>query len=139
MDRTTIDRLFELCRETLGEEAYRSAARHGDTTSPEIHYARLKTILNGPLPVHSSLPVTHSSVLQSPTDAASQPLVEPLTPRELEVLHLIADGLTNQQIADTLFLSIGTVKSYTSHIYGKLGVSRRTQAIAYAREIGLIA
>ena len=86
--------------------------------------------------VHCRSPVRHRS---RRADAAPQPLVEPLTPRELEVLHLIADGLTNQQIADTLFLSIGTVKSYTSHIYGKLGVSRRTQAIAHAREIGLIA
>jgi len=66
-----------------------------------------------------------------------QPLVEPLTPRELEVLQLIAKGLTNQQIADTLILSLGTVKWHTSQIYGKLGVGNRTQAVAQARRLGL--
>jgi ATP/maltotriose-dependent transcriptional regulator MalT len=67
-----------------------------------------------------------------------QPLVEPLTPRELEVLNLIATGRTNKQIAQDLVLSVGTVKYYTSHIYGKLGVSSRTQAVARARELGLL-
>jgi predicted ATPase/DNA-binding CsgD family transcriptional regulator len=66
-------------------------------------------------------------------------LVEPLTPRELEVLRLIAEGMTNQQIADTLIISVGTTKFYTSQIYGKLSVTSRTQAIARAREIGLLA
>jgi ATP/maltotriose-dependent transcriptional regulator MalT/predicted ATPase len=65
-------------------------------------------------------------------------LVEPLTPRELEVLQLMAEGHTNQQIADELIISIGTVKGYTSEIYGKLGVSHRTQAVARARELKLL-
>jgi predicted ATPase/DNA-binding CsgD family transcriptional regulator len=67
-----------------------------------------------------------------------QPLPEPLTPRELEVLELIAQGLTNQQIADQLVLSVGTVKWYTSEIYGKLEVGNRTQAVAHARELGVL-
>jgi ATP/maltotriose-dependent transcriptional regulator MalT len=67
-----------------------------------------------------------------------QPLVEPLTDRELEVLELIAQGMSNQQIAETLIVSVGTVKWYTSQIYGKLGVNSRTQAVAQAREINLI-
>jgi LuxR family maltose regulon positive regulatory protein len=66
---------------------------------------------------------------------AAQPLVEPLTPRELEVLQLIAGGLTNQQITDELVLSLGTVKWHTSQIYGKLAVSSRTQAIARALDL----
>jgi predicted ATPase/DNA-binding CsgD family transcriptional regulator len=66
-------------------------------------------------------------------------LVDPLTPRELEVLRLITEGMTNQQIADTLIISVGTAKFYTSQIYGKLNVTSRTQAIARAREIGLLA
>ncbi len=65
-------------------------------------------------------------------------LVEPLTERELEVLGLIDTGLTNKQIAENLVLSTGTVKWYTSQIYGKLGVSRRTEALARARELGLL-
>ena len=67
-----------------------------------------------------------------------QPLIEPLTPRELEVLRLIAAGLRNQEIADQLFISVATVKRHISNIYGKLGVSHRTQAVAHARELGLV-
>lgn len=70
--------------------------------------------------------------------SANDALVEPLTARELEVLHHIAAGLSNQQIADELIISLGTVKSYSSHIYAKLGVSRRTEAVVQAREMGLI-
>jgi predicted ATPase/DNA-binding CsgD family transcriptional regulator len=66
-------------------------------------------------------------------------LPEPLTPRELEVLFLIAAGLTNQQIAEQLVISVGTTKFYTSQIYSKLNVSSRTQAVAYARDLGLLA
>jgi predicted ATPase/DNA-binding NarL/FixJ family response regulator/Tfp pilus assembly protein PilF len=65
-------------------------------------------------------------------------LIEPLTPREADVLGLIAAGLSNQDIADRLIVSIGTVKTYTHHIYGKLGVSSRTQAILRARALGLV-
>jgi LuxR family maltose regulon positive regulatory protein len=67
-----------------------------------------------------------------------QPLVEPLTERELEVLHLIAAGLSNQAIAETLFITVGTVKRHTTNIYGKLGVNSRTQAAVKARELNLI-
>lgn len=70
-------------------------------------------------------------------DAPPAELVEPLTAREHEVLGLIADGLSNQAIANKLFLSLGTVKAYTSEIYGKLGVNSRTQAVAQARRLKL--
>ncbi len=66
------------------------------------------------------------------------PMIESLTERELEVLQLLVAGYTNQQIADQLFLTLGTVKTYTSHIYGKLNVSNRAQAIAAAQKRGLI-
>ena len=65
-------------------------------------------------------------------------LVEPLSERELEVLALIAAGLSNRGVAERLFITVGTVKAHTSSIYGKLGVHRRTQAVARAREMGLI-
>ncbi len=70
--------------------------------------------------------------------AANQSLIAPLTDRELEVLHLIANGLTNQQIADSLVIAKGTVKYYTSNIYSKLQVASRTQAVAQARELGIL-
>jgi predicted ATPase/DNA-binding CsgD family transcriptional regulator len=73
-----------------------------------------------------------------PAQPTEQPLVEPLTARELEVLQLIADGLTNQQIAEELILSVGTVKFYTGQIYGKLQVHSRTQAVARGRELNML-
>lgn len=69
---------------------------------------------------------------------AAQSLVEPLSNRELEVLDLIAKGLTNQQIASRLFLSLHTIKAHTRNINQKLGTNNRTQATAKARELGLL-
>ncbi len=70
--------------------------------------------------------------------AAGIGLAEPLSTRELEVLDLIAAGLTNQQIAARLYLSLHTVKSHARNIYAKLGVSSRTQAAAKGRVLGLL-
>ena len=70
--------------------------------------------------------------------AGEQDLVEPLSERELNVLHLIAEGLTNREIASRLFLSLNTVKAHTRNIYGKLGVHNRTQAVARARALGML-
>jgi LuxR family maltose regulon positive regulatory protein len=65
-------------------------------------------------------------------------LIEPLSEREIEVLKLIAKGLTNQVIATRLYLSLNTVKVHTRNIYGKLGVNSRTQAVAQARALGIL-
>jgi LuxR family maltose regulon positive regulatory protein len=64
--------------------------------------------------------------------------VEPLSNRELDVLQLIAEGLTNQDIASRLYLSLNTVKAHTRNIYSKLGVNSRTQAVARARTLGIL-
>lgn len=69
---------------------------------------------------------------------ASQGLIEPLSEREIEVLHHIAEGLTNQQIATRLYLSLNTIKVHTRNIYAKLGVNNRTQAVIRANELGII-
>lgn len=68
----------------------------------------------------------------------AQPLIEPLSERELEVLRLICAGKSNQEIADELFLALNTVKRHANNLYGKLGVSRRAQAIIEARRLGLV-
>lgn len=67
----------------------------------------------------------------------AQPLVEPLTPRELEVLRLIATGATNREIAEALVIAVNTLKKHITSIYGKLGVHNRARAIVRARELGL--
>ena len=79
------------------------------------------------------------SAFQSELDIREkQVLIEPLSDRELEILGLVLSGLKNSEIADELILSVGTVKKHLSNIYGKLGVGSRTQAIARARELGLL-
>jgi LuxR family maltose regulon positive regulatory protein len=67
-----------------------------------------------------------------------QALVEPLSQRELEVLHLMALGKTNQEIAGQLIVAPGTVKAHTASIYRKLGVTNRTEAAARARQLGIL-
>jgi LuxR family maltose regulon positive regulatory protein len=69
---------------------------------------------------------------------SAQPLIEPLSPRELEVLHLVAEGLSNREIGESLFIALDTVKGHNRSIFGKLQVHRRTEAVARARELGLL-
>ena len=68
----------------------------------------------------------------------AQPLIEPLSQRELEVLQLVAQGLSNREISERLFLALDTVKGHNRRIYGKLQVHRRTEAVARARELDLL-
>ena len=71
-------------------------------------------------------------------EPGQQTLIEPLSRRELEVLQLINQGLTNRQIAQQLVISLATVKSHTGNIYSKLGVNSRTQAVARARTLRIL-
>jgi ATP/maltotriose-dependent transcriptional regulator MalT len=73
-----------------------------------------------------------------PRTAPAPQLGEIFAPRELEVLHLVAEGHSNKQIAAALHLGLGTVKWYTGQIYAKLQVSSRAQAIKQARQLGLL-
>jgi LuxR family maltose regulon positive regulatory protein len=68
----------------------------------------------------------------------AQSLLGPLSRRELEILRLIAAGLSNQEISERLFLALGTVKGHNQNIFGKLQVERRTEAVARARALGLL-
>jgi LuxR family maltose regulon positive regulatory protein len=86
----------------------------------------------------SRLSQTLQQALFDVAGAASTAMVEPLSPREMDVLCLIAAGLSNKQIAAELTVTLNTIKKHTSHIYSKLAVNGRTQAIARARELHLI-
>jgi LuxR family maltose regulon positive regulatory protein len=81
----------------------------------------------------SSQPMQQSKFKNRETE-----MVEPLSQRELEVLKLIAEGLSNDEIGKRLFLALDTVKGHNRRIYDKLQVQRRTEAIARARELGLL-
>jgi LuxR family maltose regulon positive regulatory protein len=65
-------------------------------------------------------------------------MVQPLSQRELDVLRLIAQGLSNREISERLFLALSTIKGHTRIIFDKLQVQRRTEAVARARELGLL-
>ena len=73
-----------------------------------------------------------------PPALSAQSLIEPLSQRELEVLRLIAQGLSNREICERLFLALDTVKGHNRRIYSKLEVRKRTEAVARARELGLL-
>lgn len=101
-------------------------ASHNPDT-PSGQYARdLLKAFGAEASVPATLPTT------------AEGLIETLTPREMEVLKLIAAGDSNQAIAGQLFITVRTVKKHASNIYGKLNVSSRTQAVARARELGLL-
>ena len=73
-----------------------------------------------------------------PLQAAQGSLIEPLTEREMEVLGLMAQGLSNAEIASELVIAVGPVKAHTSSIYGKLEARGRTEAVLKARELSLL-
>ncbi len=79
-----------------------------------------------------------STAPESPSSLRSDYQLDPLSERELDVLGLIAAGLSNREIAERLFITVGTVKRHAHNLYGKLRVNNRTQAVARAREIGIL-
>ena len=82
-------------------------------------------------------PTSGSAEILSSTDGV-EPLVEPLTPRELEVLDLMALGRTNQEIAQQLIVAPGTIKAHAASVYRKLDVANRTEAVMRARQLGIL-
>jgi LuxR family maltose regulon positive regulatory protein len=73
-----------------------------------------------------------------PSAFIPQPLIEPLSERELEVLRLVAQGLTNNEISQRLVLALSTVKGHNLRIFGKLQAQNRSEAVMRARELGLL-
>ena len=104
-------------------EAVHAAARGESVLQPSVaakvvaRFAQLPDVEAGPRP---------------------QPLVDPLSSRELEVLRLLADGRSNREIAAALFLAEGTVKNHVTNVLGKLGARDRTQAALRARALDLL-
>lgn len=99
---------------------------------------------SGPIKTYAGYLLAQFEDISTSTQKEQEPLprqtalIEPLTPRELEVLGLIALGKTNKEISAALFISPGTVKAHTSNIYRKLDVLNRTEAVARARDLGVL-
>lgn len=100
----------------------------------------LSNLDNGPLKKYADkiLAVFPQPQSSSPDSPAPQSLIEPLSERELEVLRLIAQGLSNQEITRKLFVALSTVKGHNLRIFAKLQAKSRTEAVARARELGLL-
>ncbi len=115
-------------------------SRHTRTFPAAIRLYVEKLLAAFPVLEAGSLPQSEAQAASpSASTSAASALVEPLTPRELEVLELLATGASNQDIAEQLFLSVGTVKGHINHILGKLDAHNRTEAAVRGRELGLIA
>ena len=95
-------------------------------------------IWRGDMYVHPAMTRALLKGIQPPVPTAEK-LVEPLTPRELEILQHIAQGYTNQQTADLLQISVRTVESHRANLTGKLGLKSRVELVRYARQQGLLA
>ena len=80
----------------------------------------------------------YNPIARDAVGPGSDRLIEPLSERECEVLRMVAEGLSNNEIAARLYLSLSTVKFHTGNIYSKLGVKNRTEAVARARSLGLL-
>ncbi len=137
-DRETRDRAEQLLAAVasqLPEAEYDALVERNRGHDPSELAAALIPLLTAPVPAGFG-PVPSPPV---PRQSATTPtLIEPLTERELSVLRLIAAGHTDLQIAHELFLAVNTIRSYNQRLYGKLGVSSRTQAVARARDLGLL-
>ncbi|MGE5138734.1 MAG: LuxR C-terminal-related transcriptional regulator, partial [Rudaea sp.] len=83
--------------------------------------------------------LSSTGALDEAGDALDSDLVEPLSPRELEVLRLLARGMSNKQIASALYITEHTVKFHIRSILGKLGAANRTEAVTLAIQKGLVA
>jgi len=125
--KTLTSERLEKLRSDLTPDEYEAAVEHGKTLDLDETVNALLAQLSRPL-----------STSQSHVAVVPQLLADSLTEREVEVLRYIAEGLSNYEIATRLFVGVSTIKTHINHLYSKLDVKSRTQAIARARELNLL-
>jgi LuxR family maltose regulon positive regulatory protein len=133
--------LVEALRLGRPEACVRMFVEEGSWMVDLLNYALEKQEIPGPdLQEYARLLLAACDTrgFASPSKVRPCPLVEPLTPRELEVLGLMTQGKTNREIAETLVVVVGTVRAHTASIYQKLDVGNRTAAVARGRELSLV-
>ena len=118
----------------LGEAAYDAAWGRGEALDLHTVVSALLAESTGDSPSSED----NDFVIPAHVLAANASLLDPLSDRELEVLLKIAEGLSNREVAERLFVGVATVKKHITHIYDKLEVSSRTQALVRARELKLL-
>jgi ATP/maltotriose-dependent transcriptional regulator MalT len=132
--QAALDFLAQALRSAQPEGMLRAFADAGEPLAPILQEAALRGIM--PEYVGQILAAIRGP--RGPVAPSPSPLVESLSERELAVLRLVAAGLSNREIAAKLIVSPGTAKSHVNHICGKLGARNRTEAVARAKELGLV-
>ena len=117
-----LSELRQTLKQELGEEPYNTIWEHGGLLDLDEVIANIRAYVG----------------LEPSIGTSIQPLVEPLTERELEVLGLLGEGYTNREIAGQLIVAIGTVKAHVHNICQKLAVNNRTQAVLHAKKLGML-
>jgi LuxR family transcriptional regulator, maltose regulon positive regulatory protein len=109
---------------------------------PTEYLDKLLTVLGVVMETEPKIEAQHHGMddptVRFPSSSIRSSLITPLSDREVEVLKLIEEGKTNAAIADSLYISVSTVKTHINNLYSKLGVETRTQALARAREYRLL-
>jgi DNA-binding NarL/FixJ family response regulator len=131
--RLVQERYLPPARAELGEARFAQAWQAGQGLTLEGVIAVLKARQSPPAPQRGEVKAPSAASQKGETKGSSAGL----TPREIEVLHLVAQGLTDAQVAEKLVISPRTVHSHLTSIYNKLGVNSRTAAVRYAVEQGL--
>jgi LuxR family maltose regulon positive regulatory protein len=147
-DQKALTVLFQAVHLAEPEGYIRTFVDEGTAMATLLSRLRVQERRKGPTPYLDTLlaafspwNATHEPPRQSDQSKGrntEQPLVGPLSERELEVLHLLANGDSNQEIAEVLVIALDTVKRHVTHIFEKLGVHNRVQAVARARTLGLL-
>ena len=122
--RALAGRLLNELEERIPQEVFTAAQERGQT-------GKLETVINAQI-LELSAPETKA------LPATNRTLVDPLSRRELEVLELIIEGYTNREIAGQLHISVNTVKKHINHIFSKLDVKNRVQAIMQAQQLNIL-
>ncbi len=137
-----LDALTEAVHLAEPEGYIRSFVDEGVPMEALLYQLRKRERKNGPTPYLDTLLAAFQQKNRAHAQAGEpikmQPLPEPLSERELQVLQLLARGASNQEIAQELVITVDTVKRHVSHIFSKLGVQNRIQAVRQARELGLL-
>lgn len=134
------DRLYTAIRSVNAGDAWLDASiasRVLKHYSQESHHQPASSTRGDEPSEPSKVPVVDSTSAEA-AEFLKRPLPEPLSPRELEVLRLIVDGLSNQEISDKLIISLATSKTHVRNILNKLAVDDRTQAAVHAMRRGLV-
>jgi predicted ATPase/DNA-binding CsgD family transcriptional regulator/transcriptional regulator with XRE-family HTH domain len=144
--KAAVQMQLESYQGVVAEDVFEAAMQQGREVKLDAVIVELEHQLNTALAHTAQIQSTESKTLSLAASGEPLPahppaprLLEPLTEREQEVLQLLAEGCSNQAIADKLILSLGTIKWYIHQIYGKLNVQTRTQAVARARDLHLLA